>query len=210
MPISENDPSDSADLLDMKDVKLEVTRSRGAGGQVSPQSARTESNALLTQTHRPDQSHSMSTRPNPLCDLLIFQLASRSLCRTQEVSNRWTYLPSLYRVEYCLKELSDLEQNRDKAFRVLRARLLDHALQKERAERRDFRRSQVRGNDRSEKVRTYNVPQDRVTDHRIGLTMSGIEAMLEGQSDTLELIGRELVRADEEERLEALLEESSS
>jgi len=71
-------------------------------------------------------------------------------------------------------------QNRERAMRVLRARLYERALQEQQAELAADRRSQVGTGERSEKVRTYNFPQGRVTDHRIKLTAHNLQDVLEG------------------------------
>ena len=72
-------------------------------------------------------------------------------------------------------------QNRDKAMRVLRARLYELELAAQRAELDDARRSQVGSGERSEKIRTYNFPQDRVTDHRVKLTKGNVQGVLGGE-----------------------------
>ena len=74
-------------------------------------------------------------------------------------------------------------QNREKAMRVLRARLLERELAAQQAEQAAERRSQVGSGERSEKIRTYNFPQDRVTDHRVGLTKGNVAGVLAGQLD---------------------------
>ena len=71
-------------------------------------------------------------------------------------------------------------QNKDKAMRVLRARLLEHAIAEQQAELSAERRSQVGTGDRSEKIRTYNFPQGRVTDHRIKHTSHNLDEVLGG------------------------------
>lgn len=113
-----------------------------------------------------------------------------------ESAVRITHLPTNI-VVYCQDEKSQLK-NREKAMRVLRARLKDlyesEAHNQEQAERR----SQVGTGDRSERIRTYNFPQGRVTDHRIGLTLHRIDAIMDGDLD--ELINA-LIAQDEEERL---------
>jgi len=74
-------------------------------------------------------------------------------------------------------------QNREKAMRVLRARLYEQELARQQAEQSAERRSQVGTGERAEKIRTYNFPQDRVTDHRVGLTKNNMPAILAGELD---------------------------
>jgi len=74
-------------------------------------------------------------------------------------------------------------QNRDKAMRVLRARLLEREIAEQQAQIASERRAQVGSGERSEKIRTYNFPQDRVTDHRVKLTVSGVDRVLAGDLD---------------------------
>jgi peptide chain release factor 1 len=98
----------------------------------------------------------------------------------------------------CQDERSQLK-NRAKALRVLKARLLERAQQEQQAAIAADRRSQVGTGERSERIRTYNFPQGRVTDHRIGLTLHRLPAVLEGDLD--ELIDA-LAAAEQAERLE--------
>jgi len=74
-------------------------------------------------------------------------------------------------------------QNRDKAMRVLRARLYEQELERQQAELSAERKSQVGTAARAEKIRTYNFPQDRVTDHRVGLTKGNLPGILGGELD---------------------------
>jgi peptide chain release factor 1 len=74
-------------------------------------------------------------------------------------------------------------QNREKAMRVLRARLLEREVAERQAQIASERRAQVGTGERSEKIRTYNFPQDRVTDHRVKLTVSGVDRVLGGELD---------------------------
>ena len=96
---------------------------------------------------------------------------------------RITHIPTGM-VVVCQDERSQL-QNKTKALAVLRARLLDQERQRQFQEVTDERRSQVGTGERSEKIRTYNYPQGRVSDHRIGLTVHNLPAILEGDLDDI-------------------------
>lgn len=113
-----------------------------------------------------------------------------------ESAIRITHLPTGVVVE-CQDERSQYK-NKDKAMRVLRSRLYDLALKKRDDAEAARRRNQVGSGDRSERIRTYNFPQGRVTDHRIGLTLYKIGAIMDGDLD--ELIDA-LAAADQAERL---------
>ncbi|SCV69450.1 BQ2448_2470 [Microbotryum intermedium] len=145
------------DLFDQKDVKVEVMRSRGAGGQ---HVNKTESAIRLT--HQPTG------------------------------------------ISVSMQDSRSQHENRTKAYKVLRARLMDRKLQLEQEARRSARRHQVRGADRSEKIRTYNFPQDRLTDHRIPLTISGLADAMEG-GEMLDMVARELQIREEEDSIEDIL-----
>jgi peptide chain release factor 1 len=88
-------------------------------------------------------------------------------------------------------------QNKAKAMEILRARLLDMRVAEQEAERARMRKTQVGTGDRSAKVRTYNFPQSRVTDHRIGFTSHNLPAILDG---ALEPLIEALRMAEDEER----------
>jgi peptide chain release factor 1 len=120
---------------------------------------------------------------------------------TTDSAVRLTHLPTGLVVS-CQDEKSQL-QNKIKAFNILRARLYDLEQQRIQSERGAARRSQVGSGDRSEKIRTYNFPQTRVTDHRIGYTSYRLENILHGEID--EFI-EALTTADEEEKLQELAE----
>lgn len=122
--------------LDMNDVRVDVFRSSGNGGQ----SVNTTDSAV-----------------------------------------RVTHMPTGIVIS-CQDEKSQLK-NKDKALKVLRARLYDLELEKQRSEQSQARKSQVGTGDRSERIRTYNYPQGRVTDHRVGLTLHRLEAILDGDLD---------------------------
>ena len=84
----------------------------------------------------------------------------------------------------CQDEKSQIK-NKDKAFKVLKARLYDLEMQKQQAEIAGQRKSQVGSGDRSERIRTYNFPQGRVSDHRIGMTIYKLEQFLDGDLDEI-------------------------
>ena len=117
---------------------------------------------------------------------------------TTDSAVRITHLPTNL-VVTCQDEKSQLK-NKAKAMKVLRSRLLDRMITEREAERARERKTQVGTGDRSAKIRTYNFPQGRVTDHRIGLTLHQLGDVLDGALD--ELIGS-LRLAEEQERLGA-------
>ncbi|KAL4063711.1 hypothetical protein J3A83DRAFT_4361843 [Scleroderma citrinum] len=129
----EGEPSGDDNLFKMEDVKIEVMRARGAGGQ-----------------------HVNKT----------------------ESAVRLTHIPTGITVS--MQDERSQHQNKRRAFQVLRARLMDIKIIQDIAERREARRSIVRSADRSEKIRTYNYAQDRVTDHRIGLSIMNLQSVMEG------------------------------
>ncbi len=120
---------------------------------------------------------------------------------TTDSAVRITHLPTGITVS-CQDERSQL-QNRARALSILRARLLDLEQRKQWEELDRTRRLQVGGGERSEKIRTYNFPQNRATDHRIGLTSYRLEEVLAGELD--EFID-ELATTEQAERLRALSE----
>jgi peptide chain release factor 1 len=121
---------------------------------------------------------------------------------TTDSAVRITHLPTGV-VVACQDEKSQ-HQNRDKAMRILRARLLQTEQERQAKERADARSGQIGTGDRSEKIRTYNFPQSRVTDHRIGLTVHNLSDLFGGDLD--ELVGA-LRRAEREARLAAIQED---
>jgi peptide chain release factor 1 len=114
---------------------------------------------------------------------------------------RITHLPTGMVVQ-CQDERSQL-QNRMRAMSILRARLYDIAVTEQQEREDAARRSQVGTGERSEKIRTYNFPQSRVTDHRIGLSSHNLPAVLDGE---LNMFIDELAAQDEAERLQAVEE----
>ena len=94
-----------------------------------------------------------------------------------------THLPSGMMVK-CQDERSQIK-NKSKALKILRSRLLDLEREKQADAIRDERRGMVKGGDRSERIRTYNFPQNRLTDHRVGLTLYKLDHVMEGDLDEL-------------------------
>jgi len=121
---------------------------------------------------------------------------------TTDSAVRLTHMPTGI-VIYSQTEKSQL-QNKEKAFRLLRSKLYDIELEKRQSSEAEERRSQIGTGDRSEKIRTYNFPQGRVTDHRIKLTLYKIDAVMNG--DIHELLDS-LIAADQAMRLSKLNEE---
>ena len=109
---------------------------------------------------------------------------------------RITHLPTGLVVQ-CQDEKSQFK-NKDQAMRMLRAKLLEQAIESQRSETAQNRKSQVGTGDRSERIRTYNFPQGRMTDHRIGLTLHKLDFIMNG--DLTELIDA-LTAVDQSERL---------
>jgi peptide chain release factor 1 len=122
---------------------------------------------------------------------------------TTDSAVRITHLPTGIVVS-CQNEKSQL-QNREQAMRVLRSRLLAMAQEQADAEAADARRSQVRTVDRSERVRTYNFPENRITDHRVGYKAHNLDHVLDGD---LQAVIDALVEADLAERLAAVESQS--
>jgi len=102
---------------------------------------------------------------------------------TTDSAVRITHLPT-NTVVTCQDEKSQ-HKNKAKALKVLRSRLLEVERERAAANRANARRAQVGTGDRSEKIRTYNFPQSRVTDHRAGVTMHQLDALLTGDMDEL-------------------------
>ncbi|MBK5245616.1 MAG: peptide chain release factor 1 [Eubacteriaceae bacterium] len=115
---------------------------------------------------------------------------------TTDSAVRITHLPTGM-VATCQDEKSQLK-NKDKAFKILKARILEVETQKQQSEIAENRRSQVGTGDRSERIRTYNFPQGRISDHRIGVTVYQLEAFLDGDID--EMVNA-LITSDQAQKL---------
>ena len=115
---------------------------------------------------------------------------------TTDSAVRITHLPTGITVS--MQDEKSQHKNRAKAMRILRSRLLDRERERQLAARGADRRDQIGSGDRSAKMRTYNFPQDRLTDHRIGYTVHGLESIFDGRLEELTL---KLEEADLAERL---------
>ncbi len=115
---------------------------------------------------------------------------------TTDSAVRITHL-STGTVVTCQNERSQI-QNREKAMQLLRAKIYEETIRKQEEERADSRRNKIGTGDRSEKIRTYNYPQNRVTDHRISLTIKQLDRIIEGDLD--EII-ESLITEDQKRRL---------
>jgi len=154
--------------------RVPVTESQGrihtsaAGVLVTPEAEETE----------------VEINPNDLrIDVYRSQGAGGQSVNTTDSAVRITHLPSGI-VVTCQNERSQL-QNKDRAMRMLRAKLAQLAEQQAAAAAADARKAQVRTVDRSERIRTYNFPQNRITDHRIGFTAYNLDLVLDGDMDAV-------------------------
>ncbi len=117
---------------------------------------------------------------------------------TTQSAVRITHLPS--GIVVSMQDEKSQHKNKDKALKVLRARLLEKAQEEQAAEVGSTRKSQVGTGDRSERIRTYNFPQGRVSDHRIGLTLHKLDMVLLGDLDEIIVA---LITSDQAEKLKA-------
>lgn len=122
---------------------------------------------------------------------------------TTDSAVRVTHIPT--GIVVCQQDEKSQHKNKAKALKILRSRLYDHERQQKDAERAASRKSQVGSGDRSERIRTYNFPQGRVTDHRINLTLYKLDRILDGSA--LDEVIDALVSEDQAERLSSLSED---
>ncbi|MCR4591151.1 MAG: peptide chain release factor 1 [Lachnospiraceae bacterium] len=135
------------------------------------------------------------------CRIDVFRASGNGgqCVNTTDSAVRLTHIPTGIVIS-CQDEKSQIK-NKAKAFKVLRAKLYDLNKAKAHAEEASLRKSQVGTGDRSEKIRTYNFPQSRLTDHRIGLTLYSLEKVMEGDLDQ---VVEPLTGADVAEKLASL------
>jgi peptide chain release factor 1 len=118
---------------------------------------------------------------------------------TTDSAVRLTHIPTGIVIS-CQDEKSQLK-NKDKAFKILKAKLYDRYLQEQSDEQAKDRKSQVGSGDRSERIRTYNYPQGRISDHRINLTLYKLDSFLDG--DITEML-EALITSDQAEKLKTV------
>lgn len=157
MPLAE---SNQRKVYDEKDVRVEVMRARGAGGQ-----------------------HVNKT----------------------ESAVRLTHIPT--GIQVSMQDTRSQQQNRTKAYEVLASRLLERQIREEVEERKTSRKSQIGNMDRSDKIRTYNFPQDRITDHRVGVGLNDIQSFFEN-GEGLDWIIDSLKEREKELLLDSLLQDA--
>lgn len=157
MPLAE---SNQRKVYDEKDVRVEVMRARGAGGQ-----------------------HVNKT----------------------ESAVRLTHIPT--GIQVSMQDTRSQQQNRTKAYEVLASRLLERQIREEVEERKTSRKSQIGNMDRSDKIRTYNFPQDRITDHRVGVGLNDIQSFFEN-GEGLDWIIDSLKEREKELLLDGLLQDA--
>ena len=142
---------------------------------------------------------------SPLLDIPNIEMIYLQHVNRTESAVRLTHQPTGITVS--MQDTRSQHKNRAKAFQVLRARLLALQIIEAQATNRAERRAQVRGTDRSEKIRTYNFAQDRITDHRIPLTLSGVEGFLEGDDGSLAIMVKQLAKWAIKQQVDEMLED---
>ena len=166
---------------------------------VTESSGRIHTSAVTVAVLPEAEEVDVEINPNDLrIDTYCASGAGGQYVNRTETAIRITHLPTGIVVQ-CQDEKSQLK-NKEKAMKVLRARILDQARQKQNDAIAADRKNQVGSGDRSERIRTYNFPQGRVTDHRIGLTLHKLDSVLNG--DLGEIIDA-LITADQTRKLAA-------
>ena len=164
---------------------------------VTESSGRIHTSAVTVAVLPEAEEVDVEINPNDLrIDTYCASGAGGQYVNRTETAIRITHLPSGIVVQ-CQDEKSQLK-NKEKAMRVLRARVKDLAVREQNEAIAADRKNQVGSGDRSERIRTYNFPQGRVTDHRIGLTLHKLDGVLNGDLD--EIISA-LITADQSKRL---------
>ncbi|MBR1859130.1 MAG: PCRF domain-containing protein, partial [Selenomonadaceae bacterium] len=167
---------------------------------VTESSGRIHTSAVTVAVLPEAEEVDVEINPNDLrIDTYCASGAGGQYVNRTETAIRITHMPTGIVVQ-CQDEKSQLK-NKEKAMRVLRARILDQARQQQNDAIAADRKNQVGSGDRSERIRTYNFPQGRVTDHRIGLTLHKLDSVLNGDLD--EIISA-LITADQAKRLSAV------
>ncbi|CAE7798089.1 prfA [Symbiodinium microadriaticum] len=138
-------------------------------------------------------------------DLYRSQGAGGQSVNTTDSAVRLTHIPT--GVVVAMQDERSQIQNKKKAMQILRTRVYDLERMRLMEERADLRSKAQGTGDRSDKIRTYNFPQDRITDHRIGLSTTGVERVMSGEN--LDHILTCLLVADEEERLENFMKQQT-
>lgn len=167
---------------------------------VTESSGRIHTSAVTVAVLPEAEEVDVEINPNDLrIDTYCASGAGGQYVNRTETAIRITHLPTGIVVQ-CQDEKSQLK-NKEKAMRVLRARVLDQARREQSDAIAADRKNQVGSGDRSERIRTYNFPQGRVTDHRIGLTLHKLDSVLNGELDD---IISALITAEQSRRLSAV------
>lgn len=147
-----------------------------------------------------DEPEELEINPNDLkIDVFRSSGPGGQSVNTTDSAVRITHVPS--GIVVSMQNEKSQIQNREAAMRVLRARLLAKQQEEISAQQSDARKSQIRGMDRSERIRTYNFPENRIADHRTGYKSYNLDQVMNGQLDA---VVRSCIETDEAERLQAL------